>query len=368
MASSEIAENNTIVQNKEEDQQKELQTTAYAMELINISALPMVLLTAIDLEIFEIISKVEEGAKLTATEIAAEIPHRNPQAPAMLDRMLCHLAAFNIVRCTVDPDNIDRRLYGLAPVAKYFVKNEEGVSLGPLLGLVQDKVLIDSWYRLKDAVMDGGVAFDKVHGMHAFEYPGFDGRFNQVFNRAMMNHTTIVMKKILESYSGFEGLNKVVDVGGGLGITLKLITSKYPNIKGINFDLPHVIQEAPTYPQVEHVGGDMFDKVPEGDAIFMKWILHDWSDDHCVKLLNNCYNALPENGKMIVVEQILPVHLENNVGVRGVCGMDMAMMTQNPGGKERRQHEYLALAATAGFEGISFISCVFNFWVMEFFK
>ena len=63
----------------------------------------------------------------------------------------------------------------------------------------------------------------------------------------MLSHTTIVMKRVLECYEGFENINRLVDVGGGLGINLKLITSKYPHIKGINFDLPHVIKHAPTY-------------------------------------------------------------------------------------------------------------------------
>lgn len=64
----------------------------------------------------------------------------------------------------------------------------------------------------------------------------------------MVNQTTIVIKKILESYKGFHHINTLVDVGGGLGITLNLITSKYPHLKGINFDLPHVIQHAASYP------------------------------------------------------------------------------------------------------------------------
>ena len=64
----------------------------------------------------------------------------------------------------------------------------------------------------------------------------------------MINHTKIVMKKVLESYNGFEGIKKLVDVGGGLGININLITSKHPHIHGINFDLPHVIQHAPSYP------------------------------------------------------------------------------------------------------------------------
>ncbi|XP_058195058.1 uncharacterized protein LOC131311585 [Rhododendron vialii] len=67
--------------------------------------------------------------------------------------------------------------------------------------------------------------------MHAFEYPGKDPRFNE------------------SSYEGFEQVQKLVDVDGGLGVTLNLITSKYPHIKGVNFDLTHVIQHAPPYPE-----------------------------------------------------------------------------------------------------------------------
>lgn len=81
-----------------------------------------------------------------------------------------------------------------------------------------------------------------------FEYSARDARFSQVYNTAMFNHTTLVFKKILESYSGFENLKQVVDVGGGIGVALSLITFKYPFINAINFDLPHVIQHAPPFP------------------------------------------------------------------------------------------------------------------------
>ena len=66
----------------------------------------------------------------------------------------------------------------------------------------------------------------------------------------MINHTTLVVKKAIESYKGFEDIKTLVDVGGGLGVTLELITSKYPHIKGINYDLPHVIEHAPPYPSM----------------------------------------------------------------------------------------------------------------------
>lgn len=101
---------------------------------------------------------------------------------------------------------------------------------------------------MKDAILEGGIAFDKAYGVNAFDYHGTDLRFNQVFNRGLFNHSTFFMKKILETYDGFQGLNTVVDVGGGTGAVLRMIVSKYPSIKGINFDLPHVIADATPFP------------------------------------------------------------------------------------------------------------------------
>ena len=91
------------------------------------------------------------------------------------------------------------------------------------------------------------MAFNKVHGMDMYDYMGVDSKFNDVFNNGMSSHTSVVMEKVLESYKGFEHVKKLVDVGGGLGATLNMIISKYPHLKGINYDLPHVIKNAPPY-------------------------------------------------------------------------------------------------------------------------
>lgn len=355
----------------------EEESFCYAMQLVNSTALPMSMQSAIELGVFDIIAKAGPGAGLSSAEIAAQIGTKNAEAPMMLDRILRLLASHSVLNCTVVNDNDGdhgdgpnfQRVYSLAPVSKYFVKSDEdGVSLGALMALVQDKVFLDSWFQLKDAVVEGGIPFNRVHGTHAFEYPGLDPRFNQVFNTAMFNHTTIVIKRILDLYKGFEHLTQLVDVGGGLGVNLSLITSRYPHIKGINFDLPHVIKDAPSYPGVEHVGGDMFASVPSGDAIFIKWILHDWSDEHCLKLLKNCYNAIPDNGKVIVVEALLPVVPETSTAVKCTSQIDVLMMTVYQGGKERSEQEFIALATAAGFRSIRYECFVCNFWVMEFFK
>lgn len=100
----------------------------------------------------------------------------------------------------------------------------------------------------------------------------------------------------------------------------------------------------------------------------LQGILRDWSDDHCSKLLKNCYNSLPKNGKVIVVEQILPIFPEMTTFAMGKSLLDMLMMTQKPGGRVRMQHELFDLAFGAGFKTISFTCFVCNSAVMEFNK
>ncbi|OIW02360.1 hypothetical protein TanjilG_08507 [Lupinus angustifolius] len=345
----------------------------YAMQLVNSSVVSMATKSAIELGVFDIINKAGAGAKLSAKDIAEEFSCKNPDAATMLDRILRLLANHSIVDCTVIDDENGppphlQRLYSMAPVTKYFVSSGDDGSLGPLMVLTQDKAVLESWYELKDAILEGGIPFNRVHGKHVFQYANSNLSFNHLFNIAMINRATLVMNKIVESYKGFEHINKLIDVGGGLGVTLNIITSKYPHIQGINFDLPQVIEHASPYPGVEHVGGNMFENVPQGDAILMKCVLHDWSDEDCLKVLKNCYAAIPDNGKVIVVEGVLPFEPETTDTVKSISQFDVLMMTTNPGGKERSEYEFMTLAKGAGFSGISYKCFVYEFWVMEFFK
>nr|AGS49215.1 O-methyltransferase [Zea mays] len=346
----------------------------YAMQLASSSILPMTLKNAIELGLLEVLQKEAGGGKaaLAPEEVVARMPAAPSDpaaAAAMVDRMLRLLASYDVVRCQMeDRDGRYERRYSAAPVCKWLTPNEDGVSMAALALMNQDKVLMESWYYLKDAVLDGGIPFNKAYGMTAFENHGTDPRFNRVFNEGMKNHSVIITKKLLDFYTGFEGVSTLVDVGGGVGATLHAITSRHPHISGVNFDLPHVISEAPPFPGVRHVGGDMFASVPAGDAILMKWILHDWSDAHCATLLKNCYDALPENGKVIVVECVLPVNTEATPKAQGVFHVDMIMLAHNPGGKERYEREFRELAKGAGFSGFKATYIYANAWAIEFIK
>ncbi|KAL3500453.1 hypothetical protein ACH5RR_039546 [Cinchona calisaya] len=271
------------------DKQEEDECFSYAFQLMSAATLPNVLNAVVRLDVLEIIAKAGPGAQLSPSEIASHMPTENPGAPAVLDRMLSLLANYSVLTCSVVDGGAGaqyQRRYGLAPVAKYFVKEQSGAPLRPfLIHLIHNKVLAESWYELDGAVLEGGTAFERTHSCNMFTYIAKDPNFNKAFNNAMSSLTNAVLVKFIKCYKGFENVKTLVDVGGAFGHALIMITSKYPNIRGINFDLPHIVGLATSHPGIEHKGGDMFQSVPEADAIFVKSILHNWDDEHCLKLL-----------------------------------------------------------------------------------
>ncbi|KAI4346401.1 hypothetical protein L6164_007298 [Bauhinia variegata] len=119
---------------------------------------------------------------------------------------------------------------------------------------------------------------------------------------------------------------------------------------------------------IEHVGGDMFASVPNGDAIILKAVCHNWSDEKCVEVLRNCHKALPQDGKVIVVEFILQETPETTGAYKCVSILDSIMFI-TVGGKERTQKEFESLCKTSGLSKFQVAGLAMNaLAVMEFYK
>eukprot|EP01018_Ginkgo_biloba_P025069 Gb_26421 [translate_table: standard] len=86
----------------------------------------------------------------------------------------------------------------------------------------------------------------------------------------------------------------------GVGTTISIIVKHHSHLRSINFNLPLLIAIMPTIPGVEHVGGNMFKQIPPTDVL----ILHDWDNEHCMRILNKCQEAIPANGKVIIMDAI----------------------------------------------------------------
>src|SRR5262249_41122245 len=130
---------------------------------------------------------------------------------------------------------------------------------------------------------------------------------------AMTSFSASVSAAVVDAYD-FSGITKLVDVGGGHGLLLASILGKYQQMKGVLFDAPSVIAGAKAIIEARGVGGrcdtaggDFFTSVPAGgDAYIMKHIIHDWEDERALTILKNCHQAMTENGRVLVVEMVIP--------------------------------------------------------------
>ncbi|KAG4127110.1 hypothetical protein ERO13_D10G199000v2 [Gossypium hirsutum] len=342
---------------------EEEEAFGYAWYLRSSHMFSYVLDAAVQLGVFDILTKAGPDVKLSSNQIASEIRAKNPDAPSLLDRMLRLLACHGLVTCVsrkldagAGNGEDGERVYGVTLAGKAFVNDEHN---GSLAAFTSNKVDIEVWLRFKDLVLEGGNLFEKVHGMPAYQYKSLNPENAKRHDTAMTNLSKIIMKKILERYNGFQGVTTLVDVGGGYGVTLNMVISKYPSIKGINYELPHVVQQAPSFPDIEHVGGDMFSTVPKADTIMMKEVLHNWDDEHCLKLLKNCYEALEEKGKVIVISYMMFEEAEGSNAAKFLYQMDLYMATKFVA-KQRTEKQFKSMAMDAGFSSFQLKCLVFN--------
>ncbi|AES77555.1 putative methyltransferase [Medicago truncatula] len=345
--------------------------TLSAMVLGANMVFPAVLNAAIELNLFDIIANESNGGFMSSFEIASKLPTQHSDLPNRLDRMFRLLASYSLLSISTrtNDDGSIVRVYGITPSGKYFVKYENDGYLGSMTSYLCHPAFLGVWLNFKDAVMDPQIdLFKKVHGISIFEYFKKDPQINHIFNKSMTDTCTLHMKTILEIYKGYEDISTLIDVGGGNGQSLKAIISKYPSIKAINFDLPQVIENAPPYHGIEYFGGNMFESVPQGDAIMLKLVCHNWPDEKCLEILRNCHKALPLNGKVIIVEFLPPEDLGSENASKMVSTVDNIMFI-TAGGKERTPKEYESLGKQCGFSKLQVVCRAFSILgVMELYK
>ena len=201
------------------------------------------------------------------------------------------------------------------------------------------------------SLVTGQPAAEKTTGMPVFEYFPRDTELSEVFNNAMTAFSAFVIPAALEVYD-FSGIKLLVDVAGGHGQVLTSILQKYPDMRGVLFDLDHVIAGA--IPRLQQAGvadrcttatGDFFKAVPDGgDAYIMKHIIHDWDDDRALTILANIRRAMKPGGRVILLESVLMPPNQPDFGKL----IDIEMMLM-PGGRERTADEFRTLFQRAGF-------------------
>lgn len=198
----------------------------------------------------------------------------------------------------------------------------------------------------------GQPAVEQTVGVPVFEYFPKHPEESEIFNNAMTMFSGMVIPAVLEVFD-FSGIGTLVDVAGGHGRVLTSILQKYPSMRGVLFDLEHVLAGARAVidslglsDRCRTVSGDFFKAVPAGgDAYIMKHIIHDWDDERAATILKNIRSAMNPGGRLVLLESV--VAPGNQPDFAKLIDLEMLLM---PGGRERTEQEFRALFARAGFE------------------
>lgn len=233
--------------------------------------------------------------------------------------------------------------------------------------LVGSEAYLRTWANLSYSVRTGQPAFEYLYGKAWFDYLSEHPVLAQIFNDAMSSGSANVGAAIVDSHD-FSGYRKIVDVGGGHGALLALILDRNVTASGVLFDTPEVIASTKgaiddyiAQGRAEKVTGSFFEAVPQGgDAYVLKYIVHDWDDDRAVAILKNCRQAMSENGRVLLVEIVIP---PGNVPSPGKF-LDLTMLLFFHS-RERTEAEYRDLLRQAGLELINVTPTASPFSIIE---
>jgi ubiquinone/menaquinone biosynthesis C-methylase UbiE len=272
-------------------------------------------------------------------QTAAEVAERVGAEPRSLARVMRGLAAEGVL-----VENGDGR-FGLTEV---------GRALETLGGaaVVRGDLYYHSAAGLLDAVMDDGVAFERTYRAPFFDYLDHHPEAQTAFSDSMSGRSEQESADVTTAYD-FSGVKSIVDVGGGQGTLLAEILRRTPTLRGLLVDRDPVLDtararldEAGVSARATCVAGDFFAELPAGgDGYLLSRVLHDWPDTDARRILAACRRAIPDHGRLIVVEAVLP---DRAVDAPAAVRMDLHMMLLF-GSRERTQAEFAALLQESGF-------------------
>ncbi|MEC3975009.1 methyltransferase [Amycolatopsis sp. H20-H5] len=212
--------------------------------------------------------------------------------------------------------------------------------------LLTDDIYWRSTGRLEDIVRTGKTVFDDLFGAPLFELLAGDPERAALFDSGIAAISVLEQEAIAAAYEFPEGA-RVVDVGGGPGGLLNTVLRRNPTLRGVLFEqesvlAKHILDDSLS-DRWSTAAGDFFTAVPEGEDFYvLKRVLHDWNDEDSLKILRSCRAALPEHGRVLVVDAVIPPGNEPHASKL----YDVAMMTIFDG-KERTEEEFTRLLSAA---------------------
>jgi O-methyltransferase domain/Dimerisation domain len=294
-----------------------------------------------------------------AIYVAAElgIADRLAAGPRRADELASDIGAHDC--------SLYRLLRALASIGIFAEDGQGRFSLTPMAELLRSDVpgsrrtqiqmmigqFYQAWGGLMDSIRTGHPAFEAQQGRSFFDHLADHHDQAQIFDDAMKARNDRKTMAMLDVYD-MTGIHVLADIGGGNGSALVTILSRYPQMRGILFDRPGVVERARAgiereglSDRCEIVGGNFLEQAPGGaDAYLLRHIMHNWDDEHALLILQRVHHAMGDGAKLLVIDRIIPPGNEPMFGK--IMDLNMLVML---GGIERAEDEFRHLFGIAGF-------------------
>jgi hypothetical protein len=270
----------------------------------------------------------------------------------------------------LDPEATFRMLRAAASIGfTEYDSDEQVVSAGELLEVLRRRSPISLKYyaestlgpafwlpamRLPEAVKTGDHQTIEAYGLAAFDYLTAHPEYARTFSSSMTELSGPVIHEAV-SVMNTGSAPHVIDVGGADGAFVIEMAARNPQITGEVVDLAHVIvgvadeaNKRGVADRVRGVSGDFFGDLPAGDVYLLKFIMHDWDDESCIRILRNIRQAMNPGARVFIVEMVM----DDDSLDPGATLMDMAMLTGFTG-QERSLAQYEGLLRAADLRSIT---------------
>lgn len=260
-----------------------------------------------------------------------------------LHRLMRTLASLGVLT------SVDDRRFALTPLGLALKKDAPGSAKSSVLTFA-GPTFVTAFEEIMHSLRTGDTGFEAAFGMPVFDYFAQHQDEASLFSETMVGINGGEALAVAAAYD-FSGFETIVDVGGATGNMLAAVLSHHQEPRGILFDMPHVVADAPALLEREGVAdrvtiesGSFFESVPAGaDAYILSHIIHDWSEDQCLTILANCRKAMKPDSRLLIVECVIPPGDAPDFGKI----LDIVMLVC-PGGQERTAEEYDSLLSKAG--------------------
>lgn len=285
---------------------------------------------------------------LIKTGVIAEMAEGSRTVGELADA--CHLHAgtlFRALRMTtaLEVTARDGDSYTLAPLGRAMLQDAPGSIYNAMVTAGHDGYQ-RIWQNFAYSLATGESAFTHVMGAAFFDYLEQNPELGIPYQQQAQAMSAMIDPALVSAYD-FSPFRTVCDVGGGTGAFLKRLLEANPHLRGALYDMPGVVENHVLGDLADRVGvaaGSFFERVPSADLLILKAVLHDWSDEKCAVILARCREAMPPDGRLLIIDRLLQEPLDATS-----LFYDLHMLVQI-GGRERTEPELRALLMNAGLQ------------------